>query len=310
MNVRNCVFFSLAMALSAVLCCNAAHAFEQIPLSSSWSEWDPANLGGGVQTLSGESSTGYTTSISGAVGSTDEIPQVYQIFSPLNLSRVGDKVEFSYDLKFNTILDSVNLDTDFRAGISSTANNSGAVYGYDAGTSAGGTSVRMRYDLNGLTNDNGDSSTFDVNNINHSLNASGTRGSGGGTPAGDVLGENTTETHSFVLSLERVAGGLTASSSWTSDAPGAVPVLNTWTTNSNFVAPFDDGLGGVPTGWTNTIDMIQIANLEEVIATANYPASWTVSNVAVWGTPVPEPTSLLLAFGSMAYVALRRRRSC
>ena len=294
----------LLAALVAALCCNAAHA-QVVSLNSSWSSWDPSNLGGGVQTLSGESSTGYTTSISGTVAETGEIPQAYQIFNPLPLASVGDKVTLSFDVKFNTALGAINLDTDFRAGLSSTANNSGAVYGYDAGGSAGGTSVRLRYDANGLTHvgdpmDAGYPNAFDENNFNHSLNASGTLGSGGGTPAGDVLGVNTTETHSFVLSLERVAGGLMSSSSWTSDAPGAVSVVNSYDNT------FDDST--LLLGSTTEIDMIQIALLEEDITTS-YPASWTISNVSVVGTQIPEPSSLLLAFGSIACAVAGRRRT-
>lgn len=295
-------FFSCATALAALVCCNAAQAFEQIPLSSSWSEWDPANLGTGVQTLSGESATGYTSSISGTVGSTGEIPQAYQTFDALNLSRIGDKVEFAFDIQFHTVLDGVNLDTDFRAGISSTVNNSGGVYGFDAGSSAGGTSVRLRYDANGLTFNGDNNGAFDPNNINHSLNASGTLGSGGGTPAGNVLGADTSETHSFTLALERVAGGLVGSSSWTSDAPGATTIVNSYN------SPFNDNINVFPNGRTNTIDMIQIAVLEEVIATSNYPASYTVSNVSVSGTPVPEPSSMLMVAGSLACAALVGRR--
>ncbi|QDT00943.1 PEP-CTERM sorting domain-containing protein [Adhaeretor mobilis] len=303
MKVRKNVSIACAVALSAVFCCNAALAYGPIALNPTWEEWDPANLGTGVQTLSGESATGYTTSISGTVGETGEIPQAYQTFSPLNLSRVGDKVEFSFDIQFNAELGAINLDTDFRAGISSTANNSGAVFGYDAGGSAGGSSVRLRYDSNGITFNGDNGGAFDVNNINHSLNASGTINGGGGTPAGDVLGESTTETHSFVLSLERVAGGLVGSSSWTSDAPGAVPVVNA------YPSPYDDSFGtNLPTGWTNTIDMIQISLLEENVTTS-YPASFTISNVVVSGTPVPEPSSLLLLVGSIACATVGSRRA-
>ncbi|TWT35448.1 hypothetical protein KOR34_03390 [Posidoniimonas corsicana] len=295
-----------AMAMSALACCNAVHAFEQIPLSSTWSEWDTSNLGSGVQDLSGQSSTGYTTTINGVVGETGEIPQVYQIFDPLRLDRIGDKVEVSFDIQFSTATD-ISIDTDFRAGISSTANNSGAVYGFDGGP-LGGTSVRLRYDSNGLTwigdpadvPGTGYPNAFDETNINHSLNASGTLGSGGGSPAGSAVGENTTETHSFLLSLERVAGGLVGSSSWTSDAPGAVPVVN------SYGSPFDDS--ALALGATNSIDMIQIAMLEENI-NSTYPVSWTVSNVSVSGTPVPEPAGALLLVGVLAGAASRVRRA-
>lgn len=292
--------FFCSVAVAALACCNGAHAFEQITLDSTWSEWDPSNLGGGVQTLSAESPTGYTASISGTVAETGEIAQAYQIFDPVWMNEVGDKVELSFDIQFNSLLGAINLDTDFRAGISSTANNSGAVYGFDAGGSAGGTSVRLRYDANGLTHNDDNGGAFDVGNINHSLNASGTLGSGGGTPAGDVLGESTTETHSFVLSLERVAGGLVGSSSWTSDAPGAVPVVNAYN------APLDDTT--LLNGKAYSMDMIQIALLEENISTT-YPASWTISNLTVFGSPVPEPTSALLVLGSLACAASRGRRA-
>ncbi|CAD7694828.1 unnamed protein product [Ostreobium quekettii] len=279
--------------MTAAFCCSTALAID-VPLSATWSESDPANLGSGVQTLSGESATGYTTTISGVVGETGEIPQVYQIFDPLRLNQIGDKVEFAFDIQFSTATD-ISIDTDFRAGISSTANNSGAVYGFDGGP-LGGTSVRLRYDTNGVTFigdpmvDAGYPFAFDENNINHSLNAGGTLASSGGSPAGSAVGENTTETHSFLLSLERVAGGLVGSASWTSDAPGAVPVVNTYS------SPFDDT--SLALGTTNEIDMIQIAMLEENISNT-YPVSWTVSNVRVSGTPVPEPGSMLLAVGSM-----------
>lgn len=297
MTCRKQFSFGCALAVAASLCGSAALAIE-VPLSSTWSEWDPSNLGSGVQTLSGESSTGYTTSISGVVGETSEIPQVYQIFDPLWLNEVGDKVELCFDIQFNSPLGDINLDTDFRAGLSSTANNSGGVFGFDAGGTAGGTSVRLRYDANGITQDDPYTGVFDINNINHSLNASGTLGSTGGTPAGAVLGVNTTETHSFVLSLERVAGGLVGSSSWTSDAPGAVPVV------TSYSSPFDDST--LSTGRTYEIDMIQISLLEENVSTS-YPASWTISNLKVSGEPVPEPSAVLLAFGSMACAAFRRR---
>lgn len=302
MSLRSLVAFILLV--SACLTANAAT--EQIILNSSWSEHDPFQLGSGVQTLSGESASGFTSSHSSAVSDLGEQPRVYQEFTGVDTSQVGQKLTATFDVQFHDVLP--EGDTKFRFGFGDTTTNQGMVpIMIDMGP-AFGSSIRMRYD-NSITDTNdGPASTYSPGNYSGFLSASGTFGNGGGTPTGESsggLGVDVSTIHTFTTTIERVernvdfsfppdgvadgvANGWYTTVTWTSDAapPDAEPLF--YDTNNGDFAEFDvdTGLGVYEEDVWNSRGRIENIDTLGFLLFNNEPftggsGSYTISNLVV-----------------------------
>ena len=237
-------------------------------MPSTWGEWDYKQyLYGGIGNLvvSNQSSTGFTAWVAtndvdvvnnttGVIGPDGAIepsgrPTVFQEFSQLDLSVVGQKITASFDLKFNNPL--VWSDQFVRFGMGNTNNNSAFYCKLDSGL-AGGDTFGFRSDAT-TTDTNGTtliSATFDPlgnlatatnlnvptvgpnggfvsGNYSHFINSGGLNPPGSayppnitGYPNGVGLGVAGTldVIHTITLAMERVAGGLKISGSWSNSA--------------------------------------------------------------------------------------------
>lgn len=249
------------------------HAAAQNPkriLSSTWGEWDYKQyLYGGVGNLvlSNQTSSGFTAWV--ATNDVDVLnnttlelvpdgvievagrPAVFQEFSPLDLSEVGQKITATFDLKINNPM--AWSDQFVRFGFGNTNNNSCFYLKIDSGL-GGGDVLGFRSDAT-MTDTNGQtliSATFDPNgnlatatnlnvpmkgpsegfisgNYSHFINSGGLNppGSsypqnigGGAYPNGVGLGvEGTLDViHTISLSMERLGGGLKIVGTWSNSA--------------------------------------------------------------------------------------------
>lgn len=200
-----------------LLAVGGAASGQTVGLGSSWSEYDETNL----QTLSGQSATGFTATHSAAATTGTERPRNYQEFGALSFStlEVGNTIAMQFDVLFNTVPDS--NDTDFRFGLFDTATNAGIVAMYDLGPNAG-SSVRSRYD-DDIYDDDADPAgplAYIPGNWNDALEAGTTLGSTTGAPNSQAINDITT-THTFELLLTRTAGGFDVSHLWRNDAGAA-----------------------------------------------------------------------------------------
>lgn len=319
-----CFLFLISFSLGTA---RPANAFEQtIALNGSWSEYDP---GAGKQTLSNQSASGYTSTIAaGAVPEIEDMPRAYQNFLPTDVSVVGQKLTATFDVIFHAVPD-VN-DTAFRFGFGDTSSNQGFVMMVDLGASIG-TGQRMRYDSSiteGAAYSPGDYGGF--------LSGSGTFGSGAGDPlpgAGGGL-EDTTTTHTFVATIERVernvdfsfppdgiadavVNGFYNTLSWTNNLTGAQVLFSDISDASFGGLDVDTGLGVwaasifAENGSINSIDTFGFLLFdEEPFATAG-GGGYTISNfnLAYENTlPIPEPSTIFLALGSIGMIRVRRKR--
>ena len=100
----------------------AASATEQISLGE-WEEFDPRLFGQGVQELSGNTGSGFTSTHTGSVSGIAERPRVYQEFEGLDVSQVGQKVTATFDVQFNAL--PPVTDTGFRFGFGDRTTNQG-----------------------------------------------------------------------------------------------------------------------------------------------------------------------------------------
>ncbi|QDT00940.1 PEP-CTERM sorting domain-containing protein [Adhaeretor mobilis] len=229
--------------LSACGCGAASAATQQLNLNSTWSEHDPFQLGAGVQALSNQSSSGFTSAHSSAVSDLGEQPRVYQEFTGYDVSQVGQKFSASFDLQFHTV--PVIGDTQFRFGFGDRTTNQALVpIMIDIGQTQG-SSFRFRYDDSITDDENGAVPNYEPGNYSGFLSASTTYGGGGGNPTGDLnggLGVDTSVTHTFTTTIERVernvdfsfppdgiadevVNGWYTTVTWTSDAPGAETIF-------------------------------------------------------------------------------------
>lgn len=238
-------------------------------LSSTWGEWDYKQYlygGTGNLAISNQTSTGFTAWIAtndvdvvnnttGAIGADGAIepsgrPAVFQEFKALDLSREGQKVTATFDLKFNHAL--APSDQFVRFGFGNTNNNSAFYIKMDSGT-GGGDILGFRSDAT-TTDTNGTtliSATFDPlgnlatatnlnvpvvgpsggfvsGNYSHFLNSGGLNAPGssyppninGAYPNGVGIGvPGALEVvHTISMSIERVTGGLKIGATWSNSA--------------------------------------------------------------------------------------------
>ncbi len=305
------------MFLNAVL-----HAAAQNPaqiIRSQWGEWDYKQyLYGGVGNLvlSNQTSSGFTAWIATndvdvvnnttlTKGSDGQIepagrPTVYQEFGPLDLSREGQKVTATFDLKFNHAL--AWSDQFVRFGFGNTNNNSSFYLKIDSGT-GGGTTLGWRSDstitdTNGQTlysptfNPEGNLATAEVinypvigpnggfiaGNYSHFLNS----GSFGGQypdpisayPNGVGLGvvDSLHVVHTISMSMERVAGGLKIVGTWSNSAGADLLV-------SGYSSPYRDVPLPVGHGALDQIGCLGFNLMNNDLFTNGYAGgTYTVSN--------------------------------
>jgi|ERR1043166_58613 hypothetical protein len=251
---------------------------QPISLPGTWGQYDLQKQQGfsaGLLTLAAQSASGFTATVGSngiAVGpdypayngypsKSQYLPRVYTFFAGQPITNNGQRVAFSFDVKFNNVADPSNVGS-FRITMGDTnANNSwGAFMGL--GTTSGST---LRYDST-LTQD---TNWFNPNNgyylfmppdllnpsnpTNYSLGSlcdfNGSSVGGGNAPNGVGLGADTNTAHHFRFSVERTPSGLQADLVWTNSAGAAI-------TESAF-APLAGGNGDDHSGlanvspWTN-----------------------------------------------------------
>ena len=229
-------------------------ATEVIDLDA-WSEFDPRLFGQGVQELSDNTGSGFTSTHTGSVSSLQERPRVFQEFDGLDVSQVGQKVTASFDLQFNST--PPTTDTGFRFGFGDRTTNQGLVALMVDTQAVSGSAFRARYD-DSLTDDE---TVFTEDDYSGFLSASGTFLSGGTSPTGPGGGiTDTVSTHTFIVTAERVernvdtsfpadgiadevVSGFYTTVTWDSNQPGAEPVFID-VNNGNFSSfDVDTGLG-------------------------------------------------------------------
>jgi hypothetical protein len=293
-------------------------------LSSTWGEWDYKQyLYGGIGNLvlSNQTSSGFTawvatndvdvlnnTTLERVPDGAIEVagrPAVFQEFSPLDLSEVGQKVTATFDLKINNPL--VWSDQFVRFGFGNTNNNSCFYLKIDSGL-GGGDVLGFRSDAT-MTDTNGQtliSATFDPNgnlatatnlnvpvkgpsegfvsgNYSHFINSGGLNppGSsypqnigGGAYPNGVGLGvEGTLDViHTISLSMERVAGGLKIVGTWSNSAGADLRV-------SGYTSPYIDTELPAGHGRLDKISSLGFNLMSNDLFTNGYAGgTYTVSN--------------------------------
>ncbi|MBI3853021.1 MAG: hypothetical protein HY298_22440 [Verrucomicrobia bacterium] len=254
---------------------------QPISLSSTWGQYDLQEQQGfsaGLLSLTGESSSGFTATVSSngiAVGpdypaytgypsKSQYLPRLYTIFAGQPITNNGQRVTFSFDVKFNDLADSTNVGS-FRFSMGDTNCNNAWGEFLGMGTTSGST---FRYDST-MTQDTNwvDSGTGfylfmppDLTNPNNPTNYSfgsfgdfnGSSVGGGSAPNGVGMGVDTTTVQHIRFSVERTPSGLQVDSVWSNSAGPAI--------NHAAFAPVpggtgDDHNGGIsPVGtspWTN-----------------------------------------------------------
>lgn len=229
---------------------SATAATQIVNLGNTWSEYDPKFFGTGIQTISNESASGFTSTINGSVSDFTERPKVYQEFSGVDVSQVGSKLTATYDVQFHTLPDLG--DTILRFGFGDRTTNQGLVImmvdllqteGQLSPPGSGepnSASMRMRYD-DSITDD---ATVFSEGDYSGFLSASNsfTHGKGNPTSPDDSDGpggiRDTVHIHTFTATAERVERNVDTSFpadgiadevvegwyttlSWTSNEPGA-----------------------------------------------------------------------------------------
>lgn len=224
---------------------------QPIPLASTWSQYDLQEQQGhsaGLLSLTAESSSGFTATISSngiAVGGdyplytgypskSQYLPRVYTLFAGQPITSNGQRITFSFDVKFNDVADPSNTGSfRFTMGDTNCNNSWGEFLGI--GTASGST---FRYDGT-ITQDTNwlDAITLNylymppdlsnpMNPTNYSYGSfcdlNGSSVGGGGTPNGVKMGVDTTTVHHIRFSVERTPSGLQVDSVWTNSAGAAV----------------------------------------------------------------------------------------
>lgn len=296
--------FIVAMATIPLLASTqqvAQAATEPVGLGA-WSEYDP-KFGIGVQELSNNTATSFTSTHSGSVTQLQDRPRVYQEFDAFDVSQVGQGFTATFDVQFHTV-PSIS-DTGFRFGFGDRSTNQGLVPMMLDLNQTIGASFRQRYD-DSLTDGSGTHTPGDYSGF---LSASGTFGSGGGNPTdpndSSAVGgiRDTIATHSFIVTVERVernvdtsfpedgiadavVGGWYATTSWTSDEVGAETAFVGTNNPAGFTAfDVDTGLGVYQedvfntNGRINNIDTIGfLIYLDDPFSDDGSMGSYTISN--------------------------------
>lgn len=299
--------------LLATLLATSSLPAANVTLNSTWAEFDwnqtnPTAPNAGILQLSGQSSTGFTAAIGentldvdGAAGvDSSGRPRIFQTFTPLALATVGDSVSLSFVATAANAM--VAGDSQFRWALGQTDRNHGIWASTDFGTPAGNTAT-TRFD--GSITDPAVSATYSAGNFGHFLNSGTTRGSSSavvnGTAIGDPLVNLATE-HYYTLNIARVAGGLSWDFSYGNNNGAGGP-------NTVSVGFFDDSIAQADgaNGMMDTVDTVAFMLWSNAPFGAATTGSFSVSNVVLTGTPVPEPAALGL-LGMAALLGLRRRR--
>lgn len=220
---------------------------QPVPLASTWGQYDLQEQQGhsaGLLSLTAESSSGFTATVSSngiAVGSdypaysgypskSQYLPRVYTFFAGQPITNNGQRVTFSFDVKFNDVADPSNVGSfRFTMGDTNCNNSYGEFLGI--GTASGST---FRYDgtitqdTNWLNTINGNflymppDLSNPMNPTNYSFGSfcdfNGSSVGGGGTPNGVKMGVDTNTIHHVRFSVERTPSGLQVDSVWTNSA--------------------------------------------------------------------------------------------
>jgi hypothetical protein len=282
---------------------------QPISLPSTWGQYDlqeQIGYSAGLLTLAGQSSSGFSATVSsngispGAGGAptfpskSQYLPRVYTLFAGQPITNNGQRVTFSFDVKFNTVADPSNVGS-FRISMGDTnCNNAwGAFMGM--GTTSGST---LRYDST-ITQDTNWFNPINgyylfmppdlanpMNPTNYSFGSfcdlSGSSVGGASAPNGVGMGVDTTTVHHFRFSVERTPSGLQCDEVWSNSAGPAVA-------NSVF-APVPGGNGDDYSGlsnispWTNVnvfgFCLFGTGNNEHFFG--YNPGTYTVSNLKAY----------------------------
>jgi len=268
--LANGLAFAACLLLAALL--PARTQAQPIPLPSTWSEFDLQQQQGysaGLLTLSAQSSSGFTALV-GSNGiapvypsKSQYLPRVYTFFPGQPITNNGQRVTFTFDVKFNTVADALNVGS-FRFSMGDTNCNNAWTTSMSMGTASGSF---FRYDGT-ITQD---TNTFNPSNgyylfnppdlanpsnlTNYSFGSfcdpNGSSVGGGGPPNGAGMGASTTVTQHIRFSVERTPAGLQVDYVWTNSAGAAII--------TSAVAPTPGGSGDDHSGlaslsispWTN-----------------------------------------------------------
>jgi MYXO-CTERM domain-containing protein len=299
--------------LLATLVATSSLPAANVTLNSTWSEFDwnqtnPTTPNAGILQLSGQSSTGFTAAIGentldvdGSAGiDSSGRPRIFQTFTPLALSTVGDSVSLSFTATAANAM--VAGDSQFRWALGQTGKNHGIWASTDFGT-PGGNTATTRFD--GSITDPAVSTAYSAGNFGHFLNSGTTRGSSSTVVNGTAIGDplvNLAIEHYYTLNIARVAGGLAWDFSYGNNNGAGGP-------NTVSVGFFDDSITQTDgaNGVMNTVDSLAFMLWNNAPFGAATTGSFTVSNILLTGNPVPEPAALgLLGLGAL--LGLRRRR--
>ncbi|NOS70985.1 MAG: hypothetical protein HOP33_13770 [Verrucomicrobia bacterium] len=224
---------------------------QPISLPSAWGQYDLQEQQGfsaGLLSLAAESSSGFTATVgsngialgpdypayTGYPSKSQYLPRVYTFFAGQPITTNGQRVTFSFDVKFNNLADPGNNGSfRFTMGDTNCNNSWGEFLGI--GTASSST---FRYDgtitqdTNWIDTISGNSLYMppDLSNPNNPTNYSfgslcdfnGSSVGGGGVPNGVKMGVDTTTVHHIRFSVERTPSGLQVDSVWNNSAGTAV----------------------------------------------------------------------------------------
>lgn len=285
-----------------------AHA-NPIALSSTWSvnAYNNPTPNGVHVTLSGESATGYTYSGTGTGGlpgttapDSRRRPKVYQDFAAFNAGGVGSTLSMTYDIKWGGTTNPSNSSQNWRFGfVGSTANGGkGVTLGanFDLGDLAGTVAYEFFTDSS-VTSGEGGSGTMDTA-FTETLNGLGDGIARFGQSNADPFADNVafndrTDTHRVTLTLERIVNGYDLSFSWQN-----LISTNTITHSTSITTSDPDSNVALAAGVTNWDRLGFFINAD--VISGSIPWNYTLSNVAVDGTAIPEPSSVCLALMTLA----------
>jgi len=241
---------ALGVLLAALLVPMLTQA-QPISLPSTWGEYDLQEQQGhspGLLAVSAQSSSGFTATIAsngialgpeypaynGYPSKSQYLPRVYTFFANQPITTNGQRVTFSFNVKFNDLADPSN-NGSFRFTMGDTNCNNAWGEFLGIGTASSST---FRYDgtitqdTNWFNIDNGyylympPDLVDPMNQTNYSFGSfgdfSGSSVGGGGVPNGVKMGVDTTTVHYIRFSVERTPSGLQVDSVWTNTAGVAI----------------------------------------------------------------------------------------
>jgi hypothetical protein len=212
-----------------------------VPLSNEWTFFDPE----GNSSITNQSASGYNATIAdirntvsdgngGFLTQNAVRPRIYQIFEDLDMTKIGDAIDLSFDLEFLTpVIDSNQGDLHFS--LFDTSTNYEFIPLMHLGPNPNRESVGdfIKFRIDGFVTP--DSATFDPANI-VGMASGGNSRIGVAHHPGKPLAE-TGYVHHFQLHVERISNSeLKFSISWSyrvSGPPESNPILNTTTYSFN-----------------------------------------------------------------------------